>query len=310
MTGRSDIADRLESTKFVRRVLGLGELESDIFPVSLSAFLSQSKETNLLPELERFARALANRCDVLLLETGGSPSDGSLVSLDVPTVVKTLGAQTLIISRFTGEGIIDAILATRQVIDHGVVGAVVTSVPVSQRETMQQVLRPALERRGVRVLGIFPSDSLLGAVTVGELAKELGGTFIVGHDLQDELVERLMIGAMNPEHAVSYFQRQANKAVITGGDRPDIQLAALETSTRCLILTGQFPPVSEVVERATIQHVAVISVPLDSLTAVERAQAVFEYSRYQQDRKVARFGELFNVHFDYAALLRVLALRT
>lgn len=49
------------------------------------------------------------------------------------------------------------------------------------------------------------------------------------------MVEHLMIGAMDVDSALTYFRRKPNKAVITGGDRPDIQLAALETSTKCTI---------------------------------------------------------------------------
>ena len=49
---------------------------------------------------------------------------------------------------------------------------------------------------------------------------------------------------------MTYFRRKPNKAVITGGDRADIQLAALETSTRCLILTGNLYPSPAVLNRA------------------------------------------------------------
>jgi len=59
-----------------------------------------------------------------------------------------------------------------------------------------------------------------------------------------------MVGAMNVDSALAHFRRQPNKAVITGGDRPDIQLAALETSTRCLILTGNLPPNPLIIGRA------------------------------------------------------------
>ena len=38
----------------------------------------------------------------------------------------------------------------------------------------------------------------------------------------------MLVGAMSVESALSYFRRKPNKAVITGGDRADIQLAALE----------------------------------------------------------------------------------
>jgi len=45
-----------------------------------------------------------------------------------------------------------------------------------------------------------------------------------------------MVGAMGQEQALNFLEVKANKAVITGGDRADVQLAALETSTKCLIL--------------------------------------------------------------------------
>jgi len=47
-----------------------------------------------------------------------------------------------------------------------------------------------------------------------------------------------MVGAMSPENALRYSQGQKNIAVVTGGDRPDSQLAAVESSAGGIILTG------------------------------------------------------------------------
>ena len=47
-----------------------------------------------------------------------------------------------------------------------------------------------------------------------------------------------MLGAMGAELALKFFRTKPDKIVITGGDRADIQLAALETDTKCLVLTG------------------------------------------------------------------------
>jgi BioD-like phosphotransacetylase family protein len=58
----------------------------------------------------------------------------------------------------------------------------------------------------------------------------------------DAVVENLTVGAMTAEAALRRMRKQRNKAVITGGDRTDIQLAALETSTSCLVLTGNLEP--------------------------------------------------------------------
>ena len=310
-TVASSVADEEgASDAFVRRVLRLPDAPDRTFPVSIHAALEAAEgEVRYTERLVAAVGQLAGRSDVVLVETGDTIVDGSLVGLGVPDVAQALQAATLIVARFTGESVIDAILAARWAIGSRVIGAVITGIPVTRMESAQRVLRPALERRGVRVLGLFPADRLLEAVTVRELAGELGGTFVSGEEHGEELVERLMVGAMNAEHATNYFRRQANKAVITGGDRPAIQLAALETPTRCLILTGPFPPEPEVLMRAQETGVPVITVPHDTLGAVERSQAVFAHTRFTQHKKVARFSELFERHFDVAALYTALGLR-
>ena len=67
----------------------------------------------------------------------------------------------------------------------------------------------------------------------------------------------LTVGAMTADAALSRFRRSSNKAVITGGDRTDIQLAALETSTTCLILTGNLRPSPLVIKQAEEFGIAV-----------------------------------------------------
>ena len=58
-------------------------------------------------------------------------------------------------------------------------------------------------------------------------------------------------------------------AVVTGGDRTELQMAALETSTHCLILTGRIPPKEIIIERAESLEIPVLSVDTDTLTTVE-----------------------------------------
>ena len=68
---------------------------------------------------------------------------------------------------------------------------------------------------------------------------------------RDELIEHLVVGAMSVEQALPRIRRiPGTKAVITGGDRADMQLVALETATKCLVLTGHLRPVPEVLRRA------------------------------------------------------------
>ncbi len=310
VTRSSDLSQSQEDNDFVRRSLRLPAARPTGFPVSIAhAIVSGEREAHPLDELIALQRSLAASTDVLLVETGPTIADGVLLGISTPEVVRALDARALVIASYTGGAVIEAVLAARLSLGSSVVGAVVTGIPTTRMEFAKGTLRSALERRGIRVFGNFPADRLLTAVTVGELAARLGGTFVAGVDHAEDLVERLMVGAMNAEHATSFFMRHSNKAVVTGGDRPEIQLAAIATPTRCLILTGQFAPDPTVIARANEAGVAVVSVPVDSLSAIELSQEVFASTRFRQDKKVGRFVEQFQRHFDMAALYSGLELR-
>jgi BioD-like phosphotransacetylase family protein len=118
-----------------------------------------------------------------------------------------------------------------------------------------------------------------------------------------------MVGAMSVDSALTYFRRKPNKAVITGGDRPDIQLAALETSTRCLILTGNLRPSALILGRAEEAGVPIILTRHDTLTAVGIIESFFGRARFHQEKKVENFERLLNKHIDFEALYTALGMR-
>jgi hypothetical protein len=96
---------------------------------------------------------------------------------------------------------------------------------------------------------------------------------------------------------------------VTGGDRTDIQLAALESSTNCLILTGHFSPNTIVLNRAEDLEVPVISVDLDTLTTVELVDKAFSETRFSETIKVACIQQLFRQHVDVDRLFTKLELK-
>jgi BioD-like phosphotransacetylase family protein len=132
---------------------------------------------------------------------------------------------------------------------------------------------------------------VLRSVRVADLAEALNGEVLCGQDGLDEMVETFMLGAMGSAAALRHFQRKGNKAVITGGDRGDIQLAALETSTRCLILTGNLRPNVRVLGKAADEGVPVILVKEDTLTTTERVDAALGHVRLSSPKQVARLRE-------------------
>jgi BioD-like phosphotransacetylase family protein len=134
------------------------------------------------------------------------------------------------------------------------------------------------------------------------LADHLNGTILTAADKTDELVENFMVGAMGQEKALRFFQRVPNKAVITGGDRSDVQLAALETQTKALILTGNMQPSPIVMARAEDLQIPMILVNLDTLAAVEKTDEIVGRVRIHQAQKVKRFVELIEENVDLDSL--------
>jgi BioD-like phosphotransacetylase family protein len=161
---------------------------------------------------------------------------------------------------------------------------------------------PSLEQSGIKVVGVLPEDRALYSVTVGELAEHVGGSILNSQDRSNELVESLMVGALSVDSALSYLTLKPNKAVITRGDRPDIQLAALETSTRCLVLTDNINPMPRILNRALELEVPIVLVQGDTVGTMEALERVFDKARFHDEKKLERLGKILERNLDLEAV--------
>ena len=110
-------------------------------------------------------------------------------------------------------------------------------------------------------------------ISISELANCIQGEILNSPEQSGEIVENLMVGVMCVDPAPLYFNLKPDKAVITRGNRADIQLGALETSTKCLILTGGTKPLPDVMQRAEEKGVPILLVEKDTpatLSELER----------------------------------------
>jgi BioD-like phosphotransacetylase family protein len=142
----------------------------------------------------------------------------------------------------------------------------------------------------------------LAALTVTELIDVLQAKVLTEGASLDAMVETLTVGAMTADVALHRFREYTNKAVITGGDRTDIQLAALETSTTCLILTGNLQPSPLIVKQAEDFGVAVLLVRDNTMETVEAIETIFGKTRLGQPDKLAEFEALFAENMDFERL--------
>ncbi len=246
--------------------------------------------------------------DLMLLEGPGNLAEGSLFDLSLPQVAEVVDAAVLLVTRYQSLLSVEVLLSAKQVLGDRLIGIVINDIPAQQLQAIDTTIRPFLEQQGIPVLGMLPKNDLLRSVSVRELVDQLNAQVLSGSDRLDLMVESLAIGAMNVNSAVKYFRKRHNMAVVTGGDRVEIQQAALETSTQCLILTGQLPPPTFILNRAEELEIPILSVDLDTLTTVEIIDRSFEQVRVQEPIKVHCIRHLMAEHFDLNRLLSQLGL--
>ena len=111
--------------------------------------------------------------------------------------------------------------------------------------------------------------------SVARIAERLQAEVLCCSESLDGVVENLMIAAMTVDSGLDYFSRKDNKAVIVRGERPDCQLAALATSTRCLVLTGGVKPHVQVQSLAEEKGVPLLLTSQDTLTTVAEVERLF-----------------------------------
>ncbi|MGD1851259.1 MAG: phosphotransacetylase family protein [Cyanophyceae cyanobacterium] len=246
--------------------------------------------------------------DMLLLEGPGSLAEGVLFGLSTAQMADTLDAKVLLVDRYSSLLSVERVLTAKGQLGDHLGGTVLNGIPEESWQTVQETVKPFLEAQGVKVLGCIPRNSLLRSVSVAELVRQLNATVLCGDHHLDLMVQDLKIGAMNVNSALRFFSEGKSMAVVTGGDRTDIQLAALETSTNCLILTGQVPPNTMVVSRAQDLEVPILSVDMDTLKTVEIIDQTFGQVRLQDAAKIECIQQLMEQHFDLKHLLADLGL--
>ena len=237
-----------------------------------------------------------------LLEAAGSLNEGLLYGLSLAQLARGLQAPVVLVHPWSDADSADPLLQAREQLGDLLAGVVLNGVEPDRVAALKLEVAPALERLGVPVLGVMPRSPLLRSVTVEELSRRLDAQVLCCRDRLDLLVETLSIGAMNVNSAMEFFRRRRNMAVVTGADRTDIQLAALEASTQCLILTGVGDPLPQLINRAEELEVPLLKVEHDTLTTVEVIERTFGHVRLQESVKATYAFRLVEEHCDFAPL--------
>jgi len=294
---------------FVKETLGLEEPLDVISPFVMSyeeqTLLLQGKIADAKKRVLAAYKSIKKK-DFVILCGASDLIEGSLLGIDAVSLAEEINAKVLLVEPWRGDLSADTLFGARAIFGKRYIGGVFNKVPEATMEFAKNTVKPFLDKKGVAVFGVIPKDKFLGSVTVGQLNEILNGIVLCSDDKLDEFVENFLIGAMDVDSALNYFRRIPNKAVITGAHRSDIQLAALETSTKCIILTGGFQTNEVVLGKARARGIPILSVPSDTFSAIEKIELRMGETSIREKRKVTRVKELIGTGFDMFGFLKKL----
>ncbi len=299
-----------EDACFLAGELGLPGPPESVCPVVITQDLVMAayrgEPLRLRDRIFRAVEEASARCEVLLLGGTANLRDGVFLGLAPLMLVSELDCRVLLVDRFSGEKSMDQVLWAAGFLKERLLGVVFNRVAPAQEPFLRQTVLPYFAARNLRVFGSVPSDPVLESVSVKTLAENLEAETACGEDRLGTMIERFCVGAMDMDGALRVFRRIPRKAVITGGHRTDIQLAALETDTRCLVLTGGVWPNELILARARETGVPVLVVQEDTLFTVEKFENLLGRLRIREKEKIARGVELMRGNVDMQGILAAL----
>lgn len=241
--------------------------------------------------------------DFVIIAGAGDLFEGSLVSLDTLSLAEAMKAYVLVIEPWRGDISLDTLYGCAGLFGKQFAGAVLNKVPEAAIDRVKREIKPFLQKKNVPLFGAFPRDRFLESVTVRQLNDILNGKPLCCEDRLDEHVENFLIGAMDVDSALIYFRRTPNKAVITGAHRSDIQLAAMETSTKCIIITGGLQSNEVVLGKARATGTPILSVPDDTFSTIDKIETRVGKTSIRERKKLDRARQILDAEFDMFGFL-------
>lgn len=247
--------------------------------------------------------------DLVLMSGSGTLTSGKFLDLSGFQVTERLDTKVILVDQYEKEFFLDAILNAKQRLGKRLIGLIINNIDAALQEKVKTHIVPFLQRKGIEILGTIPRDRVLGSVMIEDIAQFLGADVLCCRERLDELVEDFLIGGMQVDKALEYIRKTRNNAVIVGGDRSDIQLAAIEAGSKCIILTGNLYPNEIVISTAEMKGVPMLVVRGDTYAVTRQVEEMSRKLRLREKKKIETGIRLMDEGVDFDRLYGLLGIR-
>ncbi|MHA1272899.1 MAG: DRTGG domain-containing protein [Promethearchaeota archaeon] len=218
--------------------------------------------------------------DVEYVIIEGAPSIKKFirVGLDDISIAQKCGIdEVILILTDSSDKCIDNLFFTKNYYDFRKIkikGVIFNKIDYDYIPRIEELSENHIKRYGIPIIGIIEKSVELVSARVSEVQAAIGGELIneAAKESLNNLVETYIIGAMNPQAALKYLRQVKRAAFITGGDRTDLALAALNEDVSVLILTGFIQPDLSVITAANKKKIPIILSPSDTYTTIRNME--------------------------------------
>ncbi len=236
-------------------------------------YVQKFSRDDLIKKIVESYKYLSNKYDIVVVIGYKSVFHKILGKVTELEIARILNSKLLLVVKPSHEDVLGDVISAYEYAKSNnveVVGVVFNMVKHHMLQKVRSDWTSILESLGLRVLGVIPEIPELYNPTIKDLAEELEAKVLTCEDKLNQTFETILIGAMTPETALRYMRATPGKLVVTGGDRADLIMAALETDTRAIILTGGVHPSARLLARAEEKGIPILMVNYDTFTTVSK----------------------------------------
>ena len=265
-----------------------------------------SKKEEYLQKIKKAYDTITKDMDYIVIEGNPSIRKFIRVGMDDVSIAQTLGINELIyVSTESSDRCIDNFFFTKNYFEFrkvSIMGILFNKIDYEYIARIKELTKDHIHRYKIQVLGIIEKSLELFSPRVNEMKEQIGGELINEQASSglNNLVETYLIGAMNAHAALKYLRQVKRAAFITGGDRTDLAMAALDQDVSTLILTGFIQPDMGVITAANEKSIPIILSPSDTYTTMRNLERL---KPGIQEDEIGKVLDLIEKEIDWNLLL-------
>lgn len=284
-----------------------GELESHYEKITLGFDHSRLK---YMYDKEGIERALSGivtdigrNNDVLFIESGKDLTAGAYLNLDAVSMTKSIDGKLLIVVSGGDDCVLDDMKFIEKYVKlEGVDFGGVIINKITDIEDFETSCTPVIREMGIDVIGVIPYQAPLTYFPLDFLADKLLARVLAGEDNLKNIARTIIIGT--PATLIADKEQiparpelsGTGQLMITGGDRSDLILAALERDTAGIILTNDIVPHQNIISRANERGIPVLLVEKDTFQTARMIDDMEPPLRKQDTGKISLLSQLIEKH--------------